>query len=575
MDPITFEVLKNAFLNATEEMAFTIRRTAYSTNIKTRADFSCAFFDQHFRVIAQSFSQPPHLSSMKHAIPNALREYGPERLRDGDALILNDPHRGSSHLNDVALIAPVFVGSTCVGYLANMAHHVDVGGSTPCSLGVNREIYQEGIIIPPTRIMKGAEIEEGLLGLILNNVRAPRETGGDLRAQVGANVVGARRIEKLVKEHSFEVVRTFFDELLDYSERWTRSEIMRLPEGVYSAEGYRDSNGFDPEAVKIAVSVHLREGYAKLDVTGSSPQQSGPLNATRSNTFASIALVIKSLIDPRILVNDGFYRRLEVIGPDRTVLTAFWPAAVVGAWEVGQLSAELAMTAMHQALPGQVPACGKGIICNLGFAGDDPRTGEYYCYMETIGGGNGARPGKDGPDGIQTMIHNTENAPIEEVEINYPIRFAHYELIEDSGGPGRFRGGLGIRRDFLFPDCDTRFTVLSDGTRFPPWGLERGGSGEPAHFVLDPEGESRELPSKVSIVVPKGGRVSVQTPGGGGYGSPLERDADAVVRDVRDGKVSARAAQEVYGVIFNHRTWTADDVGTRQLRRRLEGEHEE
>ena len=305
---------------------------------------------------------------MKHAIPNALREYGPERLRDGDALILNDPHRGSSHLNDVALIAPVFVGSTCVGYLANMAHHVDVGGSTPCSLGVNREVYQEGIIIPPTRIMKGAEIEEGLLGLILNNVRAPRETGGDLRAQVGANVVGARRIEKLVKEHSFEVVQTFFDELLDYSERWTRSEIMRLPEGVYSAEGYRDSNGFDPEAVKIAVSVHLREGYAKLDVTGSSPQQSGPLNATRSNTFASIALVIKSLIDPRILVNDGFYRRLEVIGPDRTVLTALWPAAVVGAWEVGQLSAELAMTAMHQALPGQVPACGKGIRATTGLA---------------------------------------------------------------------------------------------------------------------------------------------------------------------------------------------------------------
>ncbi len=571
MDPITFEVLKNAFLNATEEMAFTIRRTAYSTNIKTRADFSCAFFDRRFRVIAQSFSQPPHLSSMKHAVPNALREYGPQRLRRGDALILNDPHRGSSHLNDVALITPVFVDSTCVGYLANMAHHIDVGGSTPNSLGVNREIYQEGIIIPPTQIMTGGEIDAGVLGLILENVRARRETGGDLRAQIGANVVGARRIRQLVRQHSVEAVESFFEELLDYTERWTRDEIRQLPEGVYPAEGFRDGNGFDPDPVKLAVSIRIRDGCAKLDVTGSSPQQSGPLNATRSNTFASIALVIKSLIDPRILVNDGFYRRLEVTGPDGTVLTALWPAAVVGAWEVGQLSAELAMTAMHAALPGRVPACGKGIICNLGFAGNDPRRGEYYCYMETIGGGNGARPGKDGPDGVQTTIHNTENAPIEEVEVSYPIRFAHYELIEDSGGPGRFRGGLGIRRDFSFPDCDTAFTVLSDGTRFPPWGLQGGGSGEPAHFVLDPENESRELPSKVNVVVPKGGRVSVRTPGGGGYGSPLERDPAAVVGDVRDGKISAQSAREVYGVILDQGTWTVEDVATAELRGRLAG----
>ncbi len=574
MDPITFEVLKNSFLNATEEMAFTIRRTAYSTNIKTRADFSCAFFDRQFRVIAQSFSQPPHLSSMKHAVPNALREYDPQRLRTGDALVLNDPHRGSSHLNDIALIAPVFVDSTCVGYLANMAHHVDVGGSTPNSLGVNREIYQEGIIIPPTRIMRSGEIDEGILGLILQNVRAPRETRGDLRAQMGANVIGAQRIEELVKQHSFEVVEAFFEELLNYTERWTCREIKQLPEGVYRADGYRDGNGFDPEPVKLAVSVQIRDGYAKLDVTGSSPQQSGPLNATRSNTFASIALVIKNLIDSRILVNDGFYRRLEVIGPDRTVLTALWPAAVVGAWEVGQLSAELAMTALHQMLPGQVPACGKAIICNLGFAGDDPKRGGYYCYMETVGGGNGARSVKDGPDGIQTTIHNTENAPVEEVETNYPIRFAHYGLIQDSGGPGRFRGGLGIRRDFCFPDCDTVFTVLSDGTRFPPWGLEGGGSGEPAHFVLDPEGEPRELPSKGSVMVSKSGRVSVRTPGGGGYGSPLQRDPVSVVRDVRNGKVSARAAREVYGVIFKRRTWTVDDVKTSELRRRFKGERE-
>ena len=328
--------------------------------------------------------------------------------------------------------------------------------------------------------------------LILQNVRAPRETAGHLRAQMGANLVGARRINELVKQYSIKVVEAFFEELLDYTERWTRREILRLPEGIYRAEGYRDSNGFDPQPVKVAVAVHIHDGYVKLDVTGSSPQQAGPLNATRSSTLASIAFAVKCHVDPRILVNDGFYRRLEVIGPDRTVLTALWPAAVVGAWEVGQLSAELTIRALHQALPGRVPACGKAIICNLGFAGEDPRMGEYYCYMETVGGWYGARPTKDGPDGIQTTIHNTENAPIEEVEINYPIRFAHYELIQDSGGAGRLRGGLGIRRDFVFPDCDTTFTVLSDGTRFPPWGLEGGGSGRPAHFILAPEDKARE-----------------------------------------------------------------------------------
>ncbi len=570
IDPITFEVMKNALINATEEMAYTIRRTAYSTNIKTRADFSCAFFDAAFRVVAQSFSQPPHLSSMKNAIPNALREYGAENLAPGDGLILNDPHRGSSHLNDIALIAPVYAGKTRLGYLANMAHHVDVGGSTPSSLGVNREIYQEGIIIPPTKIMRRGEIDNDVLGLILENVRAPHETGGDLRAQMGANLVGARRIAELIDRYEIAQVEAFFDELLDYTERWARREIAALPAGVYKAEGFRDNNGFDDEPVKIAVAVHIGDGSAKLDVTGSAPQQTGPLNATRSNTLAAIAVVIKSLIDPRILVNDGLYRCLEVIGPDNTVLTATWPAAVVGAWELAQLTAELTLTALHNVLPDRIPACGKGIICNLGFAGNDPRKKAFYCYMETVGGGNGARPAKDGPDAIQTTIHNTENAPIEEVEINYPIRFAHYGLITNSGGSGRFRGGLGIRRDFEFPDCDTTFTILSDGTRFPPWGLRGGGPGRPARFIRDPEGTAEELPSKTSITVPKGGRVSVQTPGGGGHGHPHKRDPDAVVRDVRDRKITPRAARDTYGVVYNARTWTVDAEATHVLREGLE-----
>ena len=419
--------------------------------------------------------------------------------------------------------------------------------------------------------MRRGEIDENVLGLILQNVRAPHETGGDLRAQMGANLVGARRIAELIDRYEIGQVEAFFDELLDYTERWARREIAALPDGVYRAEGFRDGNGFDDDPIRIAVTVRIRDGSATLDVTGSAPQQTGPLNATRSNTLAAIAVVIKSLIDPRILVNDGLYRCLEVVGPDNTVLTATWPAAVVGAWELAQLTAELTLTSLHEVLPERIPACGKGIICNLGFAGNDPRKKAYYCYMETVGGGNGARPAKDGPDAIQTTIHNTENAPIEEVEINYPIRFASYGLITDSGGAGRFRGGLGIRRDFEFPDCDTTFTVLSDGTRFPPWGLDGGGEGRPARFIRDPEGTAEALPSKASITVPKGGRVSVQTPGGGGYGLPQERDPEAVVRDVRAGKITPRAARETYGVVYNAGNWTVDLNATRALRQRLQG----
>jgi N-methylhydantoinase B len=318
------------------------------------------------------------------------------------------------------------------------------------------------------------------------------------------------------------------------------------------------------------VTLEIFEDSITLDVTGSDPQTPSALNATRDHSFAALAYVTKCLLDENILINDGYYRALSVAGPAGLVVTATRPAAVVGAWEVGQQLVETMWQALAPALPKRVPAGSKGIICNLGWGGDDPLRGEFYCYMETVGGGNGARPAKDGPDAIQTTIHNTENAPIEEVEINYPIRFARYGLITNSGGSGRFRGGLGIRRDFEFPDCDTTFTVLSDGTRFPPWGLEGGGNGRPARFIRDPEGKAERLPSKVSITVPKGGRVSVQTPGGGGHGHPHERDPDAVVRDVRDRKITPRAARETYGVVYNARTWTVDIEATQGLRKGLE-----
>ena len=565
IDPVTFEVLRNAVINATEEMALTVRRAAYSTNIKTRADFSCAFFDTQLRCVAQSFAQPSHLVAMATITPNAINEYGPARLQPGDAILVNDPHRGSSHLNDITCIAPVFApvfapgptGSTCIGYVANMAHHVDVGGSSPASLGLNRELFQEGVIIPPTRIAQGGAdgtgtLDDNVLQLLLANVRAPRETGGDIRAQLSANFVGAARIAGLAARYSTATLAHFFDELIAYTQRWTANDLAALPQGSWEAETFRDDDGFTDIPVRLHARVTIAGGRIALDVSGSAPQLASPLNCTRTMAACALAFVARCLVSPDLSINHGFLSCIEVTGPDGLCCTALRPAPVVGGWEMAQKLAELIWLALHPALPGRVPASGKALIVNLGFGGMDPARGEhgeYFCYMETIAGGGGARPGQDGPIAVQTNLHNTENAPIEEVEMNYPIRIASYGLIPGSGGEGQFRGGLGVRRDYEFPYAPCSFTVFSDGRRFAPWGLEGGGPGALARYILDPEGEARELPSKITLTIPQGGRVSVQTPGGGGFGPPASRTPEARAADARNGYLACARIADVISAL--------------------------
>jgi N-methylhydantoinase B len=538
IDPVTFEVIRNSLLNITEEMALTVRRAAYSTNIKTRADFSCTFFDAKLRCVAQSFSQPSHLVAMATVVPLAIREYGLERLKPGDAIIVNDAHRGSSHLNDIACITPIFYEGQLAGFVSNMAHHVDVGGSSVASLGVNKEIFQEGIIIRPTRVAVGNEIDDNVLELILSNVRAPRETRGDLRAQLSANSVGAMRLDAVLKRYPLQFLEEFCDELIAYTERWTERNFRALPSGTWEAETYRDDDGFTGEPIKLRARVTIGDGRMTLDVTGSDPQRASPMNCTRSMAKCTLAFVARCLVSPNLPTNSGFLARLDVIGPEGLICTARHPAAVVGGWETAQKLAELIWLALHPALPDRVPASGKALIVNLGFGGFDPRKNETYCYMETIAGGGGARPGKDGPNAVQTNLHNTENAPVEEVEMNYPVRIARYELIADSGGAGRYRGGLSIARDFEFPYAECSFSILSDGRKFAPWGLAGGSPGACARYTYDPLGEARDLPSKVTFTVPKGGRVRICTPGGGGHGEPSSRSPEAVLADVSNGYIS-------------------------------------
>jgi len=550
IDPIQFEVIRNALLEATEEMAIALRRSAYSTNIKTRADFSCAFFDRDLRPVAQAFTQPVHLGSLTILTPRAVREYGPENLREGDAILVNDPYRGGVHLNDITLIAPVYCGGELFGYVANLAHHVDVGGGAPASIGAFQQVYQEGIIIPPVKLVEEGEIAADVFELVIAQIRSKRETRGDFRAQVAANHSGIRRLQGLVAQVGFETVAFYMDRLVEYTRERTVAELASLPRGEFAAAGVIDNDGFTDEPVKLAVRVVIDDDGVLFDLTGCDPQRRAPVNSTYSQTFAACAYVLKCLIDRDVPVNAGFYEQVRLQAPEATVVNCTAPSPVVGGWETQVRLTDIIFQALHPAMPERVPAATKGTMCQVGFGGTDPRSGQLYAYYETMAGGYGGRSSKDGPDAVQCHGQNTENAPIEEIEINYPLRIDRYELIENSEGAGAYRGGLGLRRDYRFPNHEVSFTVLSDRDRWGPPGLAGGQAGQVAEYILDPEGASEKLGSKVTIALEADTVFSYRTCGGGGYGSPLQRDPAAVVADVREGKVSAERAREIYGVVI-------------------------
>jgi N-methylhydantoinase B len=546
IDPISFEVIRNALVAATDEMVLALKRSAYSTNIKTRSDFSCALFDARLRAVAQGFNQPVHLGSMVEQTPRAVRDYGPERLGPGDVLITNDPFPSGVHLNDVSLISPVFHGGELLGYVANLAHHVDVGGGAPASIGAFREVFQEGVIVPPVKLVEGGRIVDDVFRLILAQIRSKHETGGDFRAQIAANATGARRLSALADRYGRETLAQTMDELLDYTERRTRAELAGLPAGVYEAEGSVDTDGYGDEPVRLAARVEISERGVSFDFAGCDPQRRAPVNSTYAQTFSACAYALKCLIDPDLPVNDGFYRLVSLDAPRGTVVNCTWPAPVVGGWETQTRLVDVLFRALLPALPERLPAGTKAMMCHAGFGGVDPESGEYTCFLETFGGGYGGRAGSDGPDAVQTHGQNTENAPVEETELNYPVRVTRLSLVEDSDGAGAFRGGLGLRKDFRF-DRPTTFTVLADRTVRGPWGVLGGEDGRPAEYVLIRDGVETRLPAKTTLEVRAGDTISYRTCGGGGYGPPSERDPALVARDVREGKVSERRAREVYG----------------------------
>ena len=564
VDAISFEVIRNALVAATDEMALTLKRSAYSTNIKTRSDFSCAFFDRELRLVAQGFAQPVHLGSMVKQIPRAVREFGTENLWPGDVIVTNDPYPSGVHLNDISLISPVHYEGELIGYVANLAHHVDVGGGAPASIGAFREVFQEGVIIPPVKVVKGGLIVQDVFSLILAQIRSKHETAGDFRAQMAANATGIRRVQALVALRGRDAIVTTMAELLEYTERRTLMELAALPHGVFEAEGFVDNDGYTNERVRLRVRVEIGSTGVHFDTTGSDPQRRAPVNSTSAMTFSACAYALKCLVDPDLPVNDGFYRLVSLEAPLGTVTNCTWPAPVVGGWETQTRLADVIFRALLPAFPERLPAGTKAMMCQAGFGSLDVAAGSYTCFYDTFAGGYGGRWASDGPDAVQAHGQNTENAPVEETELNYPVRIDGLALVDDSEGPGRYRGGLGLRKDYRF-DLHTTFTILADRDRFGPWGAFGGHDGRIAEYMLIRAGGETRLGSKTTLELVPGDVISIRTCGGGGYGPPEEREPERVLRDVMEGKVSLERAREIYRVAVRDRQ--LDEAVTAELRR--------
>ncbi len=553
-DPVELEIFKNIYHSIAEEMGAALRRTAFSPNIKERRDYSCAVFDSGGEVIAMGDHMPVHLGSMPKSVRAAIESFD---LGPGDVVMLNDPFRGGTHLPDITLVAPVYIdgggrrkqrglgamakaamtkvgeGASFTGhrsrarrrdrhpdfYVASRAHHADVGGTYPGSMGLCREIYQEGLRIPPVRIMRAGRMERDVLALLLNNVRTPDEREGDLGAQIAACHTGAERLREICERYGLERARRAARDLLGYSEQMMRAFLMRVPKGTYRAADFMDSDGISERPVKIAVAVKFAGNTVRIDFTGTDPQVEGSINAVEAITYSACFYVFRCLLMEDVPATAGLMRPIQVVAPPGTVVSARPPAAVAGGnVETSQRIVDVLLNALAQALPDRIPAAASGTMNNLTIGGLDPRTGEPFAYYETIAGGMGARPTKAGVSGVHTHMTNSLNTPAEALEHSYPLRVRQYSLRRGSGGDGKHRGGDGMVREIEVLTA-AEVTLLADRRACGPWGLNGGADGLPGRTsVIRRDGSAEQLPGKTNVRLCKGERIRIESPGGGGWG---------------------------------------------------------
>jgi N-methylhydantoinase B len=514
-NPIELEIFKHLLAAIPEEMGALLRRSAYSPNIKERRDYSCAIFNPGGEMIAQAAHIPVHLGAMPLSVRRALAEV---ELLPGDVIILNDPYRGGTHLPDITLVSPAFVDGVLFGFAANRAHHADVGGMAPGSMPIARELVQEGLILPPVKLLAGGELQQGVWDIILANVRTPAERAGDLRAQLAANRRGVARLEELAARYGPQTIHRHSAALLDYAERLTRALLQDLPDGRYEFQDQLDNDGVTDAPLPIRVAVTIQGDSASVDFTGSAPQAQGSVNAVFAITLAAVHYVFRCLLSEDAPSNSGSLRPIQVIAPEGTLVNARRPAPVAGGnVETSQRITDVLLGALAQAAPDRVPAASQGTMNNVLIGGWDGRRGQPFTYYETLAGGMGARPGLPGDSAIHTHMTNTLNTPIEALEYAYPFEVVRYDIRRGTGGAGRHPGGDGLRRDLRL-NAPATASLLTDRRASRPYGLAGGDPGAPGQNILIRAGVESPLPAKGSVELRPGDILSIRTPGGGGWG---------------------------------------------------------
>ncbi len=538
VDPITVEVIGNALSSIVEEMGETLVRASYSTNIKERRDSSTCLFDAKGRTLCQASHIPIHLGSLIGVVDEILKRVALADIWPGDVFVGNDAYTGGgTHLPDLVLAEPIFHQGRIVAWATNTAHHADFVDRS------HAHIFQEGLRIPPVRLYREGKVVQDILDLLLLNFQVPRERLNDLRAQMAANRQGIQRFQQLCDRYGADVLLAACEALLDYAERLTRAGIRTIPSGIYTFEDTYESNELDETLMlKARVEVQDDEIYFSFEAP---PQVRAGINLVETGLLATVYYAVKALIGPEIPPNAGLFRPIHVACAKGTILNAASPAAVNSRLHTGQRVVDLIFGALAPAMPDRIIAACNGACTNTTFSGVNPRTGEFYVYLETIGGGYGARAAKDGLDGVHVHLTNTSNLPVEALETEYPLILERYELVNDSGGAGEFRGGMGLYRQVRIEGHECRTYIHGSRFRGSPWGLFGGKEGGRARFDFS---NGVEFPSKARAVIRDGQRVYITTPGAGGYGNPTARDRDMVRRDLADGRISDATARNTYGL---------------------------
>ena len=528
VDGVALSLDQGLFAACAEEMGITLMRTAHSPNIKERLDYSCAIFDARGRLVAQAAHIPVHLGSLPRAVEAALAR-GP--FRPGDTVLLNDPYAGGTHLPDVTLVSPVFLARAGSGgarpdfFVASRAHHADIGGGAPGSMPLAREIYEEGFRAPPVFLERAGVPQRDVLELLLANVRTPDERRADLAAQLGAQRTGAARRSEFARRRGRVALIRAAEALMEHAHRFARAALRTLPRGTFRFADALDDDGLGSGPVRIAVALTLGGGRVRVDLSGSSPQVAGPVNAVEAVARAASAYALRCVLGGDIPVNDGAFRVLDVIAPPGTVVNARLPAAVsAGNVETSQRIVDAVLGAFARALPGRIPAASSGTMNNLSIGGLDPRHGVPFAYYETLAGGHGAGPGWDGGAAMQAHMTNTRNTPVEALEHAYPLRVRATRIRRGSGGRGRWRGGDGVTREIEL-HAAARVTIISDRRTCGPWGLAGGEPGRPGENRVRraPRAAEEKLPGKVQLDLEPGAVLTISSPGGGGYGRRRSR----------------------------------------------------